>query len=105
MSLSINKQLRYSFSTHFVQNTIKILFSIFSSVSNILGKNRNKGTASSSNYTASNSQWNASPSSIPRRRSGPSTLHSGSEGDFHDGFPSSNRKSPGKNVLFLKGIH
>ena len=81
-----------------------MLFSIFSSVSNILGKNRNKGTASSSNYTASNGQWNASPSSIPRRRSGPSTIHNGSDGDFHDGFPTANRKSPGKISFFLKVI-
>ena len=72
----------------------------FLSVSNIFGKNRNKGQNNNSNQNPSNNQWNASPSSFPRRRSGPSVLPNETEGDFHDGFPSANRKSPGNNLWF-----
>ena len=83
--------------------SILILYIFCTSVSNIFGKNRNKGQNNNGNQVNASNQWNSSPSSVPRRRSGPSVLPNEPEGKFHDGFPPANRKSPGIFIpLFVK---
>ena len=74
---------------------ILILYIFCTSVSNIFGKNRNKGQNNNGNQINASNQWNSSPSSVPRRRSGPSVLPNEHEGKFHDGVSPANRKSPG----------
>ena len=103
-SFSISTYLfrHFSLAIYSEKNMPSLLFSIFSSVSNILGKNRNKGNSSSSNNASSNNQWNFSPSSIPRRRSGPTNIQNGTDGDYREGFPSTNRRSPGKALILFK---
>ena len=65
------------------------------SVSNIFGKNRNKAQNSNGTQSNANNQWNSSPSSISKRRSGTSVVPNETADNFHDGFASANRKSPG----------
>ena len=66
----------------------------FSSVSNIFGKNRIKGQKNNASNGNANNKWNSSPS-ISRRQIGPSGLPNDNEGNFHNGFSSGSRKSPG----------